>query len=141
MCAVTQSSSSSVGTGAVDSLFLLFPYWAGSKVMLIFGEIFFCLNLLAFLFFLIFTITKYTMYPGAWYWLLRNPITALYIGCCPMGAATLLTVGVTLFHDEFGIKGALPFLWALWWIDVGISFMCCFMGLHIMYVLKSIHFD
>jgi tellurite resistance protein TehA-like permease len=93
------------------------------------------LDLFTFGCFIILTITKYTVYPGAWHSLLRNPATSLYAGCFPMGAATLITVAVKLFHDhaKFGGNDFLVFLWAMWWINVGISFICCWLGVHIMY--------
>ena len=131
----THCSSSSAGTGAVSSLFLLFPDGGGSTPMLIFSKIFFYLNLSTFTCFLILTVTKYTIYPGAWHSLYRNPSTSLYTSCFPMGATTLITVALKLFHDhgEFGGRGFLVFLWAMWWIDVGISFICCWVGVHVMY--------
>jgi hypothetical protein len=52
-----------------------------------------------------------------------------------MGATTLITVAVKLFHDQTksGRLGFLVFLWALWWIDVGVSFICCWVDVHVMY--------
>lgn len=104
--------------------------------MFVFSQVFFYLDLFTFTCFLIFTGTKYYIYPGAWHSLLRKSKTSLYIGCLPMGAATLITVAVNLFHDhiQFGGRGFLLFLWAMWWIDVGISFICCWVGVHVMYV-------
>lgn len=54
-----------------------------------------------------------------------------------MGATTLINVAVEVIHARYhvGGKGFLYFLWAMWWLDVVISFICCWVGLHFMYVL------
>lgn len=134
-CSETHCSSLYAGTGGVSSLFLLFPNADGSTPMLIFCKIFFYLDLFTLACFLVLTITKYTIYPGAWRSLLKNPSTSLFTSCFPMGGSTLISVAVKLFHDhdKFGGRGFLIFLWAVWWIDVGISFICCWIGVHVMY--------
>jgi len=60
-----------------------------------------------------------------------------------MGATTLINVAVKLFHDheKLGGRGFLIFLWAMWWIDVGISFICCWIGLHVMYDSAPLHLN
>lgn len=52
----------------------------------------------------------------------------------PMGATTLLNVAVNLVNEDYGIGGR-PFLytvWALWWVDVAISVVCCWGMVHYM---------
>lgn len=47
-----------------------------------------------------------------------------------MGVTTLINVSVVLVYQQDGVggKGFLYFLWAIWWIDIVLSF-CCLFGL------------
>ena len=132
----TLTSLSFTGTGQISALFFVFPFCTGSQPTIIISLIFFFLNL--FLFFSFFTILclKYIYYPDRWSSLLRNPTASLYAGCFPMGAATLINVAVEVINERFnyGGKPFLYFIWAIWWLDVFIAFVCCWVGVHTMYV-------
>ena len=74
--------------------------------------------------------------------MLRNPAASVYAGCFPMSAATLINVAVTFINGQlnYGGKLLLYFIWAMWWLDVFISFACCWVGVHFMYVYDRIFF-
>ncbi len=103
--------------------------------MVALSRIFFFLNLFLFIFFLALSLAKYSCYPQTWTSLFKNPVTSLYISCFPMGATTLISVAVQLFHDRdrIGGEGLIYFLWAMWWLDVVLSILCCWVGVHMMY--------
>ena len=53
-----------------------------------------------------------------------------------MGAATLINIAVIVINGQlnYGGKLFLYFIWAIWWLDVLISFVCCWVGVRTMYV-------
>jgi tellurite resistance protein TehA-like permease len=104
--------------------------------MIVFSLIFFFLNLFLYCTFFIILGLKYICYPDRWSSLLQNPTTSMYAGCFPMGATTLINVAVTVINGRlnYGGKSFLYFIWAIWWLDVFISFVCCWIGVHNMYV-------
>jgi tellurite resistance protein TehA-like permease len=110
--------------------------------MIVLSLIFFFLNLFLFCSFFIILGLKYICYPDRWSSLLRNPMASLYAGCFPMGATTLINVAVTVINGQlnYGGKSFLYFIWAMWWLDVFISFACCWVGVHSMYVYSRIFF-
>jgi hypothetical protein len=71
--------------------------------------------------------------------MIRDPVQSLYLSTFPMGAVTLIGVGTTVLHDQYGFGGRafLFTLWGLWWIDVAISFLCCWGLFYVMYVCLS----
>ena len=111
----------------------------GTKPMIVLSLTFFFLNLFLFCTFFIILGLKYICYPDRWSSLLRNPTTSKYAGCFPMGATTLLNVAVTVINGQsnFGGKSFLYFIWAMWWLDVFISFVCCWVGVHAMWVYTN----
>ncbi|PPR07411.1 hypothetical protein CVT26_013727 [Gymnopilus dilepis] len=128
-----------MGTGAISVLFTIFPYTHGSSPMITLSLIIFFTNLFLFTFFSVLVIAKYVHYPQKWSSLLKNPVTSLYCGCYPMGATTLINIAVEIIHARFHIggKGFLYFLWAMWWLDVLVSFICCWVGLHFMFTYQK----
>ena len=104
--------------------------------------IFFFLNLFLYCSFFIILGIKYICYPDRWSSMLRNPAASIYAGCFPMSAATLINVAVTFINGQlnYGGKLLLYFIWAMWWLDVFISFACCWVGVHFMYVYDRIFF-
>jgi len=58
----------------------------------------------------------------------------MYEGCFPMGATTLINVAVTVINGQlnYGGRSFLYFIWAMcqWWLDIFISFACCWVGVH-----------
>jgi tellurite resistance protein TehA-like permease len=117
----------STGTGAISGLFSVFPYGDKNGICRALSTAFFVLNLLLFVLFFAVSITRYTHFPGVWSTMIRHPVGSLYLGTFPMGAATLISVGITVLHGQYGIGGQafVYTLWGLWWIDVAISSLCC----------------
>ncbi|KAF8161072.1 voltage-dependent anion channel [Crassisporium funariophilum] len=123
-----------MGTGSVSNLFYGFPYGNGSKPMLTLSLIVFFLNLAFYGLFTVLVALKYTLYSGKWSRLIQDPVTSLYIACFPMGATTLFNVAVDVINVKYNVggKGFLYFVWALWWSNVVISFLCCWLLVHVM---------
>lgn len=94
----------------------------------------FFLNLFLFLLFTAVSLARYIMFPETWDALLRHPMSSLYTGCFPMAATTLINVAVDVIyvHFQFGGKGFLYFIWAIWWLDVAVSILCCWGVVHLM---------
>lgn len=123
-----------VGTGSVSILLSVFPYGKGTRGMMIASLVFFFLNLMLFCIFSLLALTKYVMYPDRWKAVLNSPVTSSYLGTFPMGVTTLINVAVEVVNIHFGVggKGFLYFIWAVWWLDVIISALCCWVGVHTM---------
>lgn len=102
--------------------------------MLVLSMVIFFLNLFLFFLFLALLMAKYFIYPDRWLSLMKNPVNSLFTGCFPMAGTTLINVAVQVIHAkfQFGGKGFLYFIWAMWWLDVAISIFCCWFGVHIM---------
>ena len=105
--------------------------------MIVFSLIFFYFGLFLYCSFIIILGLKYICYPDRWSSLLQNPTASMYAGYFPMGAATLINVAVIVINGQldYGGESFLYFIWAIWWLDVFISFVCCWVGVHAMYVL------
>jgi tellurite resistance protein TehA-like permease len=110
--------------------------------MIVLSLIFFFLGLFLYCSFVIILGLKYICYPDRWSSLLQSPTAIMYTGCIPMGAATLINVSVIVINGQlnYGGKSFLYFIWAIWWLDVIISFVCCWLGVHTMYV-SSLNFS
>jgi tellurite resistance protein TehA-like permease len=124
------------GTGSISNLFYVFPYGKGADGMKVMSMIFFFLNLLLFVVFSVITATRYILFPDIWRIMIRHPVQSLYTGTFPMGATTLLNVAVNLINRDYNVggKNLLYTLWALWWLDVVISVVCCWGQVHYMSV-------
>ncbi|KAF9820333.1 hypothetical protein IEO21_01547 [Rhodonia placenta] len=123
-----------MGTGAVSMVFNNFPYATHSATLKIFSAILFFLNLSLFIIFNILSLYRYLRYPQVWSDMLCHPVQSLYLGTYAMGFSTIINVGVQLIYEEykFGGPAFLYFLWACWWYDVVLSFLCGFVLVHIM---------
>jgi len=132
--------SVNMGTGAVSILFAVFPYGDQSGACRILSTAFFCLNLLLFVLFTVISIIRYTRFPDIWSTMIRHPVESLYLGTFPMGATTLIGVGTTVLHGQYGFGGQafLYTLWGLWWIDVALSILCCWGVIYVM-ITKQCH--
>ena len=70
----------------------------------------FCLNIVLFVSFSLFTIVRYTVYPEIWGALLRHPQQSLFLGTFSMGLATIINMvvfvcsGLGRWSYETGIK-------------------------------------
>ncbi|KAN0107204.1 Voltage-dependent anion channel [Russula decolorans] len=129
-----------MGTGAVSTLFALFPYGANTRTSRALSTTVFLLNLSLFIIFSAVSISRYTRHPDIWRIMIRHPVQSLYLSTFPMGAATLIGVGTTVLYGEYGFGGRafLFTLWGLWWIDVAVSSLCCW-GLVYVMITKHEH--
>ncbi|KAH0827619.1 voltage-dependent anion channel [Lanmaoa asiatica] len=135
--------SNVAGTGSISILFHAFPYGTDSQIMRLFSLAFFFLNLALFVLFTALSVARYILFPGIWNRMLRHPIQSLYLGTFPMGATTLFTVSITLIYGtyNFGGRSFVCAIWALWWLDVAISILCCWGIMHIMISLQEHAFE
>lgn len=123
-----------MGTGVVSIIFHSYPYGTPSNAMNILSLIFFFLDLILFVLFLSMSVARYALFPGSWRDMLRHPVQSLYLGCFPMGAATLINVGLGTVNQHFAVGDTkfLYALWAFWWLDSLVSFLCCFGVVYVM---------
>ncbi|OAX42523.1 hypothetical protein K503DRAFT_733445 [Rhizopogon vinicolor AM-OR11-026] len=127
-----------MGTGSIAILFHNFPYATDSSVMRAFTLVFFFFNLALYILFSAVSAARYILFPGIWSRMIRHPVQSLYIGTFPMGATTLINIASADIFETYGFGGK-PFIytvWACWWINVAISFTCCFGMMHIMATLQ-----
>jgi tellurite resistance protein TehA-like permease len=124
----------------ISSLFHSFPYGGNSKVMNGFALAFFFLNIILFFMFLALSVACYIMFPRIWRSMLHHPVQSLYLGCFPMGADTLITVGIIVVSQYWGFGGNtfVYVLWGFWWLDGILSFLCCFGLVYVMYALHPL---
>ncbi len=129
------------GTGGISNLFVAFPYGTATVPMLAISLVIFFINLSLFILFFVLVAAKYICYPDRWAHLVQNPVVSLYAGTFPMGATTLINIGVSVIHEKYQIGGEafLYFLWAAWWVDVVIACLCAWIGVHVMCVFLVLY--
>ncbi|KAI0812725.1 voltage-dependent anion channel [Irpex lacteus] len=119
-----------MGTGVVSALLHLFPYNNGCLALKVMGLIFFLLNLVLFVFVCTMTVVRYSLFPEIWGMMIVHPAQSLFIGCFPMGAATLINAGLNVHQDwssgGTASNGFLWALWAFWWLDSAVSYAIAF---------------
>ena len=95
---------------------------------------FLMLNVVFFVLLTLCSIVPYTINPRIRSTKLHHPVQSLYLGCYPMGFATIIIAAVGIVYDYFGYGGSafLYALWGLWWMDVAVSIVTCFGQLHVM---------
>lgn len=90
-----------MGTGIVSILLHNLP-WNGYWLHVI-SYIFFALNILLFTIFFIISVLRYTLYPEIWVAMISHPAQSLFLGCFPMGFASMfshpLTCIISNHHD------------------------------------------
>ena len=59
-----------------------------------------------------------------------------------MGATTLISIAVDIINGRlnYGGKSFLYFILAIWWLNVFVSFVCCWVGIHTMYISGHVFF-
>ena len=79
-------------------------------------------------------VARYTMFRDIWRTMIHHPVQSLYLGCFPMGFATIIMGSVAILYESFGFggRGFLMSLWALWCLDVALALLVCFGQLHVM---------
>ncbi|KAI0645542.1 voltage-dependent anion channel [Trametes meyenii] len=122
-----------MGTGVVSALLHNFPYHNDSLALKVAALVFFLLNLVLFVFVCTCTALRYILFPEIWGMMLSHPAQSLFIGCFPMGAATLINSGLNINQDwGFGGNGFLWTLWGFWWLDSAVSYAVAFGMLYTM---------
>ena len=100
---------------------------------------FLALNVAFFVVLTICSVIRYTVYRGIWSSMIHHPVQSMYLGCYPMGFATIIISATGVVYSYFGYGGPafLYALWALWWADVVVSLLTCFGQLHVMCVRSA----
>ncbi|KAG6210325.1 hypothetical protein E4U35_005439 [Claviceps purpurea] len=106
-----------MGTGIVSATLHNLPY-NGPWLQYI-SYIFFGLNVLLFVTFLGLSIARYTMYPRLWRAMIAHPGQSLFLGCFPMGFATI--INMMIYCCTHWGTWLIHLAWAFWWIDVALS--------------------
>ncbi|KAL6807883.1 voltage-dependent anion channel domain-containing protein [Trichoderma sp. SZMC 28013] len=110
-----------MGTGIVSILLFNLP-WNGYWLHVI-SYIFFSLNILLFTIFCIISLLRYTLYPEIWMAMISHPAQSLFLGCFPMGFATI--INMMIFACSQWGPWLIYLAWAFWWIDVLVSMATC----------------
>jgi tellurite resistance protein TehA-like permease len=120
-----------MGTGISSILLYNLPY--NGRWLQYISYIIFALNVLLFVTFLFISLLRYTLYPKIWGVMIRHPAQSLFLGCFPMGFATIINmicfVCVPAWEGDWW-----KLAWALWWIDVVLATATCLYMPFIMYV-------
>jgi len=103
-----------MGTGIVAVLLISIPFQARWLYWL--SVIFFVLNTILFSAAFVISLLRYTLYPEIWGVMVRDPVNSLFLGCVPMGFATLINMWVSVCVPAWG-PWAVTFGWVLWMID------------------------
>jgi len=127
-----------MGTGVVSALLHNFPYHNSSDALKIMAIVFLILNLVLFIFVCTCTVLRYILFPEIWWLMLSHPAQSLFIGCFPMGAATLINASLAINQDwGFGGRGFLYTLWGFWWLDSAVSYAVAFGMVYTMMVRQD----
>ncbi|KAL7804663.1 voltage-dependent anion channel domain-containing protein [Trichoderma aethiopicum] len=110
-----------MGTGIVSILLFNLP-WNGYWLHVI-SYIFFALNVLLFVIFFIISFLRYTLYPEIWPAMIAHPAQSLFLGCFPMGFATI--INMMIFACSHWGPGLIYLAWSFWWLDAIISMATC----------------
>lgn len=106
-----------MGTGIVSITLHNLPY--NARWLQYISYIFFGLNILLFTVFLCLSIARYTVYPKIWWAMISHPAQSLFLGCFPMGFATIISMMIFCCQDRGDWLVYLA--WTFWWIDVLLS--------------------
>ena len=111
-----------MGTGIVSILLHNLPY--NGQWLQYISYIFFALNAALFVLFLFLSLLRYTLYPKIWTAMIRHPAQSLFLGCFPMGLATIINMVCFVCVPKWGGEWW-RVAWALWWIDTAIASATC----------------
>ncbi|KAI9068272.1 hypothetical protein FKP32DRAFT_1600624 [Trametes sanguinea] len=127
-----------MGTGVVSALLHNLPYDNDSLALKVAALVVFLINLVLFVFVCTCTVLRYIMFPEVWHLMLTHPAQSLFIGCFPMGAATLINSALNINQDwGFGGEAFLWTLWGFWWLDSAVSYIIAFGMLYTMMVRQE----
>ncbi|EMS18062.1 sulfite efflux pump SSU1, partial [Rhodotorula toruloides NP11] len=105
-----------MGTGISSILLYNLPYsFNGLKEIAI---AIWLLNVVLFSLFLL--IARYCIFPTVLSAMLYHPVQSLFLGCFPMGFATIVNMTVFVAAERWGGRW-IWLAWSLWWVDAAIS--------------------
>ncbi|KAK0391113.1 hypothetical protein NLU13_0615 [Sarocladium strictum] len=110
-----------MGTGIVSILLHQLPY--NAIWIQYISYVFFCVNIALFVVFFGMSIARYTLYPEIWSVMIGHPGQSLFLGCLPMGFATIINMMVFCCKD-WG-PSMIYLAWVFWWIDAFVSLTTC----------------
>ncbi|KAK1699988.1 voltage-dependent anion channel [Colletotrichum godetiae] len=105
-----------MGTGIVSVLLHNLPYnatWISHGL----AVTFFVLNIALFTVFTVITVLRYALYPEIWKAMVIHPAQSMFLGCFPMGFATIINMMVFVLGGNWA--------WAFWWLDAALSIATC----------------
>ncbi|KAH7338157.1 voltage-dependent anion channel [Rhizoctonia solani] len=123
--------SVNMGTGAVSVLLHNFPY-GPRPVLHGFGVALLFMNVCLFGIFCALSTIRYIRYPEILRLMYKHPVQSLYLGCFPMGFATLINASLNAYQAYRLSDTFLYVLWGLWWFDTIMALAVYFMMLYIM---------
>ncbi|KAL2873553.1 Plasma membrane sulfite pump involved in sulfite metabolism [Colletotrichum sp. CLE4] len=112
-----------MGTGIVSVLLHNLPYnatWISHGL----AVTFFVLNIALFTVFTVITVLRYALYPEIWKAMVIHPAQSMFLGCFPMGFATIINIMVFVCAPAWG-QWVVNWAWAFWWLDAALSIATC----------------
>ncbi|KAF9881741.1 wyosine base formation [Colletotrichum karsti] len=112
-----------MGTGIVSILLHNLPYnvtWISHGLAIAF----FVLNVGLFTVFTAITILRYALYPEIWKAMVIHPAQSMFLGCYPMGFATIINMMVFVCAPAWG-DWVVSWAWGFWWLDAALSLATC----------------
>lgn len=108
--------AATMGTGVLALMLGNFPY--GQPALTVVAQALWCVNVLFFTLFSLMFLARALFFPESFRRLFHHPVQPLFIGCIPMGFATIVNGMITLWPIS-----AASMVWtnAMWWIDVALS--------------------
>jgi C4-dicarboxylate transporter/malic acid transport protein len=108
--------AATMGTGVLALMLGDFPY--GHPALTVVAQALWCVNVLFFTLFSLMFLSRAVFFPESFRRLFHHPVQPLFIGCIPMGFATIVNGMITLWPIS-----AASMVWtnAMWWIDVALS--------------------
>ncbi|EGX92895.1 C4-dicarboxylate transporter/malic acid transport protein, putative [Cordyceps militaris CM01] len=110
-----------MGTGIVSILVHNLPY--NAPWLQYISYVIFALNVALFVTFLAISIVRYALYPRIWSAMIEHPGQSLFLGCFPMGFATI--INMMIFSCSHWGSWLIHLAWAFWWVDALLSMATC----------------
>jgi tellurite resistance protein TehA-like permease len=123
--------SVTMGTGVVGIILIAIPFKADWLYWL--SVFFFGLNTILFGIALTISTLRYTLYPEIWTVMIQDPNNSLFLGCAPIGFATLIELWIFLCCPYWGYW-SVTFAFILWIID---AIVACAVTVSLPFLLMS----
>jgi tellurite resistance protein TehA-like permease len=107
-----------MGTGITSVLLLTLPYngiwlyWISVSI--------FVLNIVLFGIGTVITVLQFTLYPKVWDVIINDPYQAMFIGCFPIGFATIIDMFALVCVPAWGERVGIV-AWAFWMVDAAMA--------------------